>query len=587
MINFINNGTDERILKSLPTEDISEDLEKAMNKQGLVQKEIQYKTPSGKIATRKQWVRAGEEQKTDKTSQSKTDDISKPASESKILGDPEFVPSKDDVKLTVDNFNSLMKKGTKVTRSYLWTDINQNAHRNVITGTVQFVTNNIRRDGKPVAKIVWDKESKKKLVGPHGEYNYIDPEFDLKDGKIWVISDSSLKDDKSQSQSQQSTTKKQWVKLDTNNKEQLKSQDAYCYVGVKNKKSGKVDQKKIEGSVSKINSYIAQKRREGTLYDAGDIWVNDVQSNQSTTADKPQSAGQKLSKDDAKKMTQSFTSKIGKTDAERNDFMDKVKAQGITWKEKNDNGTEVSVAINWMRCCMALNKHFENGGTFNNSDTSLSSNDKPTKNPYDLYSKKYNTADEYKKALAEKYNGITDVDKIKSDKDIADFINYETQKGYYASTRLIGGSKGVKSTWDMRNGEVSVSDLGSFKIKSVLTIPWFHSDTFSDAISKLSKIGITLTQWKDNQYLIERSGKKASSQPSPDGKTTGTMDHPFVTSETKSGKPYQIWMDNGRIYGSKPGINLGNFRNLREITDFSKYGFKDFDEVRDYLKMYF
>lgn len=73
----------------------------------------------------------------------------------------------------------------------------------------------------------------------------------------------------------------------------------------------------------------------------------------------------------------------------------------------------------------------------------------------------------------------------------------------------------------------------------------------------------------------------------PDGKTTGTINNPFVTSETKSGKSYQIWMDNGNIYGSKPGINLGNMRNLKEITDFTSQGFKDFDEVRDYLKKYF
>lgn len=40
MINFINSGTDDTILKSLPTENCSEDLIKAMSKQGLVQKEV-------------------------------------------------------------------------------------------------------------------------------------------------------------------------------------------------------------------------------------------------------------------------------------------------------------------------------------------------------------------------------------------------------------------------------------------------------------------------------------------------------------------------------------------------------------------
>ena len=72
-------------------------------------------------------------------------------------------------------------------------------------------------------------------------------------------------------------------------------------------------------------------------------------------------AGQKLTPADAKKKTQSFTSKVGKSDAERNAFMDKVKASGITWN-RSDN-----IGIDWMRCCMAMNKHFANGGTFDNS----------------------------------------------------------------------------------------------------------------------------------------------------------------------------------------------------------------------------
>lgn len=40
MISFVNTGMDEAILKSMPTDGCSEDLVKAMSKQGLVQKEI-------------------------------------------------------------------------------------------------------------------------------------------------------------------------------------------------------------------------------------------------------------------------------------------------------------------------------------------------------------------------------------------------------------------------------------------------------------------------------------------------------------------------------------------------------------------
>ena len=75
----------------------------------------------------------------------------------------------------------------------------------------------------------------------------------------------------------------------------------------------------------------------------------------------------KLSKDEAKKKTQSITSSIGKDEKSRNDFMTKAKAQGISWKE-NDN-----VGINWMRCCMAINSHFENGGSW---DTDVKSTSK-------------------------------------------------------------------------------------------------------------------------------------------------------------------------------------------------------------------
>lgn len=39
MLNFVNHGTDEAILKSLPIDGASDELIKAMGKQGLVQKD--------------------------------------------------------------------------------------------------------------------------------------------------------------------------------------------------------------------------------------------------------------------------------------------------------------------------------------------------------------------------------------------------------------------------------------------------------------------------------------------------------------------------------------------------------------------
>lgn len=64
-------------------------------------------------------------------------------------------------------------------------------------------------------------------------------------------------------------------KFDKDNPGDIKSKDAYCMVAVQNKRTRKVDWKKIEGSVSKILSYIANARRKETLYDYGDIYVND------------------------------------------------------------------------------------------------------------------------------------------------------------------------------------------------------------------------------------------------------------------------------------------------------------------------
>ena len=61
---FIQGTSDEELLKSLPTENISEDLVKAMNKVGLVQKEVQVKGKNGQTFTRKQWVRASDAQPT-------------------------------------------------------------------------------------------------------------------------------------------------------------------------------------------------------------------------------------------------------------------------------------------------------------------------------------------------------------------------------------------------------------------------------------------------------------------------------------------------------------------------------------------
>lgn len=62
MMNFIDKGSDLNTLDYLSKSMNSETLEKALNHTGLVQKEVQYRTSTGKMAMRKQWVRANEAQ---------------------------------------------------------------------------------------------------------------------------------------------------------------------------------------------------------------------------------------------------------------------------------------------------------------------------------------------------------------------------------------------------------------------------------------------------------------------------------------------------------------------------------------------
>ena len=71
MMEFVNHGTDEAILKSLPIDGVSDELVKAMRRQGLVQKEVQVKGKNGQVFMRKQWVKAGETSSTKLTLQKK------------------------------------------------------------------------------------------------------------------------------------------------------------------------------------------------------------------------------------------------------------------------------------------------------------------------------------------------------------------------------------------------------------------------------------------------------------------------------------------------------------------------------------
>lgn len=62
MMNFVDKHSDLDTLDYLSKSMDSEILEKALGHTGLVQKEVQYRTSTGKTAIRKQWVRANEAQ---------------------------------------------------------------------------------------------------------------------------------------------------------------------------------------------------------------------------------------------------------------------------------------------------------------------------------------------------------------------------------------------------------------------------------------------------------------------------------------------------------------------------------------------
>lgn len=102
----------------------------------------------------------------------------------------------------------------------------------------------------------------------------------------------------------------------------------------------------------KSRGYTSKKSRDAVIEASKLLGID---SNSNTTHQS--TGGQKLSPSDAKKKTQEITKGV----SDKKSFMEKAKAQGITWKENDHEG------INWMRCCMAMNKYFENGGTFNNN----------------------------------------------------------------------------------------------------------------------------------------------------------------------------------------------------------------------------
>ncbi|MGN1120693.1 MAG: HK97 family phage prohead protease [Oscillospiraceae bacterium] len=140
----------------------------------------------------------------------------------------------------------------------------------------------------------------------------------------------------------------------------------------------------------------------------------------------------------------------------------------------------------------------------------------------DIYSQKFASADDYKKALAEKYHGITSVDKVKTAKDVSDFINYDTQSQYYASTGS-SHNKAIQSTWKKGVHGINTNEFGfgdevspvqdsgfSDKGTTILEMPKGYSSfknnthVFDASIAKLEKAGIGVGHWHDDTYMITK-----------------------------------------------------------------------------------
>lgn len=478
MISFVNTGLDEQILKSMPVGDVvSEDLEKAMNKQGMVQKEVQVKGKNGTF-TRKQWVRASDVQTTqqDGTKYSKQDKDDAFRKYSRIFlkfADKSSNATFDEVGKVAKEVEDLYKKGGIYKQDYnkLLSHIamaeREATKRSKTANSTSKGTSQSKPDsvsdpnmGKTLnvgakkatvksydkLSVAEKREGADTIVSIDGKrYDYYsnviangigslvphqdDPKIDMsaaqfKPGdkgmitirsetipvkvvdratlnhkimylvqedrplahgtpkKMYWTSDYNVKPiggnkldkpDKSTNNSQKTQDN---LNTDSN---RAKAENYLNYhlgngeTGVKvtsleTTKDGKVkvnydvDVKISIGvdSETGLTEYEYDTEARSETYEPSILGIdfNSNTTHQST-------GGQKLSPSNAKKKTQEITKGV----SDKKSFMEKAKAQGITWKENDHEG------INWMRCCMAMNKHFENGGTFNNSPSSQSSSD--------------------------------------------------------------------------------------------------------------------------------------------------------------------------------------------------------------------
>ena len=439
MINFVNNGTDEAILKSMSTEECSEDLIKAMNKQGLVQKDVTVQGKNGKTFTRKQWVKASDVSKNSDTGvrtntgdlQYKGKTISKTRRHGyvyyKIDGEKQLFSRESDAKLFIDKLSTTSTSQTKVsgqdkkndnsvvTLSQQWQKKLEDALYSAPGTAADYAVGQVLKE-LPKGTVI--KTGQKAMIasppyelevtytkGDYDGWQYINKDyntvyFNKVSNSICKVKDNSkfklsveVPNPTKDAQKTQATSQTIDKTSKSSNKKTL---DTTYFESIKSDKAKALEYLKDCGVTWSENSHAGINwMRAMAAYKAATGGQKSTQKTQSSTptqstsqattptaqvAQNPQgNNGVKMSKEDAKKKTQSFTSKVGKTDAERKAFMDKVKSQGITWKDKADDGSDVAIGVSWMRCCMAMNKYFVEGGSF---DETAKVNNIGSKNPY-------------------------------------------------------------------------------------------------------------------------------------------------------------------------------------------------------------
>lgn len=344
---------------------------------------------------------------------------------------------------------------------------------------------------------------------------------------------------------------KEVKKDDTKSKQDDKSSNPSTDVKQdSDKKSGKFSMSEFTGMKSDRTKAIQYLKDNGISWketdNEGINWMRACMA-----ASRAENSAQGATKKDSASKSSSDTKSSGKSteeakkavkdllSANNNDrakVMQMAKASGVTWKESDNDG------INWMRASLAIQKHHESGKTISTSASDDKKDDTKTDD----------------KPIAKKVS-ISDLKRPASNN---------------TSTNLVVGDYKI-TVHKFRNVGANSKQHPSF----------YHIDVEKngDNVFRTDK-----TDWSDIKYHAQRYIEAASSSGSKSDKkfdSKPTHDNPLVTTETKSGKPYQIWESNGRIYGSLPGKQ--DSRNARDIRDFTSSGFETLDEVKDYIKKYF